>query len=76
MATTVAEVDAGIAALVDALARGELKVRFADGREVTYQSAADLDARLRSLRGERDRMLAGAVEPSVRLRSWPVVMRR
>ena len=76
MATTVAEIDASIAALVDCLARGELKVRFSDGREVTYQSASDLDARLRALRSERDRLSAGGSETTVRLRSWPVVIRR
>jgi hypothetical protein len=58
------------------LARGELKVRFSDGREVTYQSAADLDARLRALRVERDRLAVGGTEATIRLRSWPVVMRR
>lgn len=73
---TVEEIDAAIAALAVALARGELKVRFSDGREVTYQSAADLGERLRLLRIERGSVVAGAVEPSVRLRSWPIVMRR
>lgn len=73
---TVAEIDAGISALVAALGNGELKVRFSDGREVTYNSAADISARLRALRLERAAVLAGAVAPGIRLRSFPIVMRR
>lgn len=73
---TVAEIDAGITALVAALGNGELKVRFSDGREVTYNSAADLSARLRALRSERDAVVAGVVVPGIRMRSFPVVMRR
>lgn len=74
--TTLAELDAGISSLVAALGRGELKVRFSDGREVTYNSADDLSARLVALRRERDAMLAGATAPTIRLRSFPVVFRR
>lgn len=74
--TTLAELDAGISTLVAALGRGELKVRFSDGREVTYNSADDLSARLVALRRERDAMLVGGTAPTIRLRSWPVVMRR
>jgi len=74
--TTVVEIDAGIAALVLALGRGELKVRFSDGREVTYNSADDISARLRALRVERDAVLSGSAAPGFRLRSWPIVMRR
>jgi hypothetical protein len=73
---TVAEIDAGIAALVTALGSGELKVRFSDGREVTYNSAADISARLRALRLERDAVIAGAFTPGIRMRSFPIVMRR
>lgn len=74
--TTLAEIDASIATLVAALGRGELKVRFSDGREVTYQSADDLSSRLRKLRLERDALLAGGVAPTIRLRSYPIVIRR
>lgn len=73
---TLQEIDASIATLVTALGNGELKVRFTDGREVTYNSAADLSARLRALRSERDRAVSGAAITSVRLRSFPIVMRR
>lgn len=75
MTKTVAEIDASLAALRGALARGELSVRFADGRQVTYQSAADLMARMSALRQERVAMLAGETG-SFRMRSFPVVMRR
>ena len=73
---TVTEIDAGISALVAALGSGQLKVRFSDGREVTYNSAADISARLRALRSEREALVAGVVLPGTRLRSFPVVMRR
>lgn len=73
---TLEEIDASISAVVTALGNGELKVRFTDGREVTYNSAADLSARLRALRSERDRVVTGAAVTSVRLRSFPIVMRR
>ena len=46
-----------------AIASGTLRVRFADGREVTYQSAADLMA-VRSL--IRDEILASAATPEPR----------
>lgn len=74
--TTLAELDTGISTLVAALARGELKVRFSDGREVTYNSAADISERLVALRRERDALLAGGTAPTIRMRSWPIVMRR
>lgn len=73
---TITEIDAGIDALVTALGNGALKVRFSDGREVTYNSAADIAARLRALRMERDGLVAGAIAPTVRMRSYPIVMRR
>jgi len=41
---------ADIDALEAALANATLKVRFADGREVTYRSAADLTQALSVLR--------------------------
>lgn len=72
---TVEQIDAGIAALVTALGSGELKVRFSDGREVTYNSAADISARLRALRLERDAALSGLAAPGFRMRSFPVVLR-
>lgn len=75
MTQTVAEIDASLAALRGALARGELSVRAPDGRQVTYQSAADLMARMAALRAERAQMVAGEVG-SFRMRSFPVVMRR
>lgn len=46
MATT--WTDADLVALDGAIATGALKVRYADGREVTYRSLADL----RSIRDE------------------------
>jgi hypothetical protein len=70
---TLAEIDAGIDALRGALARGEMKVRYAD-REVIFQSASDLVARLNALRAERESMTSGG--GTFRLRSYPVVMRR
>lgn len=72
---TLAEVDAAIAALTAAAGAGTTRVRFSDGREVQYASAADLEARLRLLRAERARLEAGAAAPGWRLRSYPVVMR-
>jgi hypothetical protein len=75
MTQTVAEIDASLAALRTALANGELSVRFADGRQVTYQSADDLTARMAALRNERVAIAAGQVG-SFRMRSFPVVMRR
>jgi len=71
---TVSEIDASLDALRGALARGELSVRFSDGRQVTYQSAADLMARMAALRNERAALLAGG--GNFRMRSFPVVMRR
>ncbi len=73
---TLAEIDAGIAALTAALGAGTQSVRLADGSQVTYASAADVEARLRLLRNERDRVANGAALPGFRLRSYPVVMRR
>jgi hypothetical protein len=75
MTQTVAEIDASLAALRAALANGELSVRFADGRQVTYQSADDLTARMAALRNERVSIAAGQTG-SFRMRSFPVVMRR
>jgi hypothetical protein len=72
---TVDQIDAGISALVTALGSGELKVRFSDGREVTYNSAADISARLQALRRERDAVLSGLTAPGFRMRSYPVVLR-
>lgn len=46
MAVTQADIDA----LERAVATGESKVRFADGREVTYRSVADLERALGILR--------------------------
>ncbi|MBS7810527.1 phage head-tail joining protein [Roseococcus pinisoli] len=69
---TTEDIDAGIAALVKALSTGELKVRFADGREVTYQSAADIQSRLAALRRERAALLAGDAGPISRPRFYLV----
>lgn len=73
---TIEQLDASIEAIVAAMGNGELTVRFSDGRQVTYQSAADLAARLRALRTERDAVLLGVSAPTVRMRSFPVVFRR
>lgn len=75
MTQTVVEIDASLAALRTALARGELSVRAPDGRQVTYQSAADLMARMAALRTERVALETGQVG-SFRMRSFPVVLRR
>lgn len=69
---TIEEIDAGISALVTALSTGELRVRFADGREVTYQSAEDIEARLAGMRRERGALLAGDAAPVVRPRFYLV----
>lgn len=69
---TIAEIDAGISALVAALSTGELKVRFADGREVTYQSAADIESRLAALRRERAALISGDAVPVSRPRFYLV----
>lgn len=55
MAWTQTDLDA----LETAIATGAMKVRYADGREVTYRSLADM----RSLRQEMRRVL-GYTEPS------------
>lgn len=73
---TLAEIDAGIAALTEALGAGTQSVRLPDGSQVTYASAADVAHRLRLLREERGRVVAGGVSPTMRLRSFAVVMRR
>lgn len=49
MAATEADEDRIIAAV----ARGELSVRFADGRQVTYRSVAELRDALALIRQER-----------------------
>lgn len=48
MAVTQADIDA----LLSAIALGESKVRFADGREVTYRGVADMERALGVLRKE------------------------
>lgn len=57
MATT--WTDADLTALNEAIATGALKVRYADGREVTYRSLADL----RSIRDEVASALAPLAAP-------------
>jgi hypothetical protein len=49
MALTQADEDAILAAI----ARGEQKVRFSDGREVTYRSVTELQQALAIARSER-----------------------
>ena len=39
--------------ILSAIARGEQKVRFADGREVTYRTVAELQQALAIARSER-----------------------
>lgn len=39
--------------IIAAIARGELSVRFADGRQVTYRSVAELRDSLAIIRQER-----------------------
>lgn len=39
--------------LITAIARGEMQVRFADGRQVTYRSVAELRDALALIRQER-----------------------
>lgn len=39
--------------LIAAIARGELSVRFADGRQVTYRSTSELMQALAMIRQER-----------------------
>lgn len=73
---TLAEVNAAISALNVALGSGQRRVRFSDGREVEYQTAADIEERLRMLRAEAARLATGAAAPTFRLRSFPVAMRR
>ncbi len=70
---TSSDIDAYLDSLRTALARGELSVRAPDGRQVTYQSAADLMARIGALRQERATIEGGG---NFRIRSFPVVMRR
>jgi hypothetical protein len=48
MAVTQADIDA----LLSAISLGESKVRFADGREVTYRSVPDMERALGVLRKE------------------------
>ena len=45
--------EADEAVILQAIARGEQKVRFADGREVTYRSIAELQQALAIARSER-----------------------
>lgn len=49
MALTTADEDAILAAI----ARGESKVRFSDGREVTYRTVTELNQALAIARSER-----------------------
>ena len=58
--------------LADAYTSGELRVRFADGREVTYRSAADMVAQVEFLRRERGALVAGDVTPIARPRFFLV----
>jgi len=58
MTVSTADIDASIDALTAALGRDELRVRLADGREVTYVSVAELQERLSALRRERAAIVA------------------
>jgi hypothetical protein len=68
MAMTVEEIDAGISVLLTAMGSGELRVRFADGREVTYRSADDLAKQVAALRAQRVTLVAGDAAPIARPR--------
>lgn len=59
MAYTQADLDA----LRAAYSSGTLKVRFADGREVTYPSGADLLARIRTVESEIAAAASGRPAP-------------
>lgn len=69
---TVEEIDAAISALLTAMGAGELRVRFADGREVTYRSAADMVTQIEFLRRQRGAVLAGDAVPVARPRFFLV----
>ena len=69
---TIGEIDAAISALLTAIGSGELRVRFADGREVTYRSADDMMKQVQFLRSERAALGAGDVTPIVRPRFFLV----
>lgn len=69
---TVEEIDAAISVLLTATGSGELKVRFADGREVTYRSADDLAKQIAALRAQRVSLVAGDVAPIARPRFFLV----
>lgn len=69
---TVEEIDASIAALMTSIGSGELRVRFADGREVTYRSADDMMKQVTFLRSQRGVLVAGDVTPIARPRYFLV----
>lgn len=58
-------------AIAEAIASGALKVRFSDGREVTYQSGADLRAALALIDAE----LAGQSASATPRVAFSTVMR-
>lgn len=69
---TVEEVDASISALLSAMGQGELRVRFADGGEVTYRSAADMVTQVEFLRRQRGALMSGDTVPVARPRFFLV----
>jgi hypothetical protein len=63
---TIVEIDAQISVITLALGRGESKVRFPDGSEVTYRSTSDMRLALDTLRRERDILSTGGLTGRVR----------
>lgn len=62
------QIKAALSALTAALGNGNLSVRFADGRQVTYRSAADLLAAIKQLRADLAVLTPLGARPRLQLR--------